>query len=93
MTYYADTKQRARLIAGLLDLATFLQANPDVPVPQHTDVLVFPSDGTDAERRAEIDAIATRIGAETQTVCGHYIATRRFGPVEYRAVVIPHDNG
>lgn len=92
MTYYADTKQRARLIAGLLDLAAFLQANPDVPAPQYTDVLVFPSDGTDAERRAEIDAIAARIGAETETVCGHYIVTRQFGPVEYRAVVIPHDN-
>lgn len=28
MTYYADTKQRARLIAGLYDLAIFLETNP-----------------------------------------------------------------
>lgn len=92
MPYDADAKQRARLIAGLLDLAIFLQANPDVPAPQYTDVLVFPAAGTDAERRTEIDAIAARIGAEAQTICGHYVAARHFGPVEYRAVVIPHDN-
>lgn len=55
-------------------------------------MLVFPSDGTDAERRAEADTIAARIGAEIQTECGHYIASRRFGPVEYRVVVIPHVN-
>jgi len=89
---YSDPRQRDQFIAGLLDLAVFLEADPDVPAPLYTDVLVFPSGGTDAERRAEIDAIAARIGTGAQTVCGHYIASRRFGPVEYRAVVIPHDN-
>ncbi|WP_300609127.1 hypothetical protein [Trebonia sp.] len=89
---YADPGERARFIAGLLGLAIFLEANPDVPAPLYTDVLVFPAAGTDAERCAEIDAIAARIGAESQTVCGHYIAARYFGPVQYRAVAIPHDN-
>jgi hypothetical protein len=92
MTYYADPGQRARLIGGLLDLAIFLEANPDVPAPQYTDVLVFPSNGTDAERRAEIDVIAARIGVEAQAVYGHYIAVRQFGPVQYRAIAVPHDN-
>lgn len=92
MIYYADPGQRARLISGLRDLAIFLEANPDVPAPQYPSLLVFPPNGTDAERRAAIDAIATQIGAEPGTVCGHYIAVRYFGPVEYRAVAIPHDN-
>ena len=56
------------------------------------DVLVFPPDGSDAERRAEIDVIAERIGEAPETVCGHYVVWRFFGPVQYRAVAIPRDN-
>jgi len=92
MAFYADADQRARLIAGLLDLAVFLEVSPDVPAPLYADVLVFPPDGTDAERRAEIDAIAARIGGTAETICGHYVVSRFFGPVQYRAVAIPHDN-
>lgn len=89
MTYYADPGQRTRLIAGLLDLAIFLEANPDVPAPQYTDMLVFPSDGTNAERRAGIDVIAARIDAEPcEITSGHYSVSRYFGPVEYCAVAI-----
>jgi hypothetical protein len=42
--------------------------------------------------RAEIDVIAARIGTEAtdENSChGHYVASRTFGPVEYRAVAIP----
>lgn len=93
MSYYANSDQRARLITGLLDLADFLQANTEVPAPQYTDVLVFPSEVTDNGKRAEIDAIAERMGVEPrETEGGHYVAVRRFGPVQYRAVAIPHDN-
>lgn len=92
MAFYADTGQRARLIAGLRGLAVFLEANPDVPAPLYADVLVFPPNGSNAEQRAEIDVIATRIGETPETVCGHYVAWRFFGPVQYRAVAIPRDN-
>ena len=92
MAFYADTGQRARLIAGLRGLAVFLETNPDVPAPLYADVLVFPPDGSDAERRAEIDVIAERIGETPETVCGHYVVWRFFGPVQYRAVAIPCDN-
>lgn len=93
MTYYANTEQRGRLIAGLRRLAEFLESTPEAPAPQYADVLIFPPDGSDIQRRAEIDAIAMRIGTETQeTIGGHYVAVRRFGPIEYRAVAIPHDN-
>lgn len=94
MTYYASTEQRGRLIAGLRGLAEFLESTPEAPAPQYADVLIFPPDGSDVQRRAEIDAIATRIGTETQEIIGgYYITVRRFGPVEYRAVAVPHDDG
>ena len=92
MTYYANAYERSRLIAGLRARAGFLEADPGVPAPARTDMLVFPPPGANAEKRAEIDAIASRIGAETrENVPGHYTASRHFGPVEYRAVAIDRD--
>jgi len=94
MTYHTDPGERAGLITGLLDLAIFLEANPDVPAPLDADVLVFPPDGTNAEKRAEIGAIAACIGGQAHvTAGGHYTVSRWFGPVEYRAVAIPRDTG
>lgn len=93
MNYYANDGERHRFIAGLHDLAEFLDTNPDVPAPCRTDVLVFPPDGTDVEMFAEIDTIAGRIGTTTtdaDSPHGHYRAVRDFGPVHYRAVAIPH---
>lgn len=92
MSHYANSEERAALIAGLRDLADFLDQNPQVPAPRRTDLLVFPPDGTDAEMFAEIDAIARRIGtkaSDTDSPAGHCSAVRCFGPVLYRAVAIP----
>jgi|SRR5580658_8021134 hypothetical protein len=88
---YANPIQRQRLIIGLHALADFLKSNPEVPAPPFADVLVFPPFSTDAENRQEIDAIASRIGSgtETSSVLHHYLTSRKFGPVEYRAVAIP----
>jgi hypothetical protein len=93
MNYYANDEERTRLIAGLRDLADFLDRNPEVPVPWRTDLLVFPAEGSDAEMFAEIDAIAEQIGvtaSDADSPAGHYSAVRGFGPVQYRAVAIPH---
>ena len=93
MSYHANSEERKRFIAGLRDLAEFLGQNPDVPAPRHTDVLVFPADGSDAEKFAEIDVIAPQIGMTASGADGpadHYSAVRRFGPVHYRAVAIPN---
>lgn len=90
-SYYASADERTRLIAGFRALADFLQDHPDVPAPCWADVMVFPPHCTEGEMRAEIDQIAARIGAEPVDRTaggGHYTASRRFGPVEYRAVVI-----
>lgn len=93
MNYYADDKQRIRLIAGLRDLADYLEQNLRVPVPPRADILVFPAEASDAEMFAEIDTIAEMIGStasDTDSPHGHYSAVRNFGPVQYRAVAIPH---
>lgn len=92
MSNYANPEKRAGLIAGLRDLADFLEGNPRVPAPWHADVIVFPPDGSDAEMFAGVDAIAELIGttaSDADSPVGHYRAVRDFGPVQYRAVAIP----
>jgi hypothetical protein len=91
---YASAIHRNELISGLRALADFLDRNPEVPAPSTADVLVFPPGGSDAEKRREIDVIASRIesGTEISPARHHYMTSRRFGPVEYRAVAIPVDN-
>lgn len=89
MAYYATAEERDRLVAGLRELAEFLECSPTVPAPKYATVYVFPPGETDAERRVEIDVIASRIDTQAnETVPGHYVAFRFFGPVEYRAVAI-----
>src|SRR5450631_630206 len=93
MIYQANSEERERLIAGLRELADFLAQNPEVPVPRHADLLVFPAPGSNAEMFTEIDVIARQIGAtasDADSPAGHYSAGRDFGPVHYRAVAIPH---
>lgn len=87
---YADSTERTALINGLRRMADYLESNPEVPVPAYTDMLTFPPNGEWAEMRAEIDAIAVRLGVTARkSYGGHYVASRFFGPVEYRAVAIP----
>ncbi len=92
MTYASPTERQA-LISGLRELAGFLESNLDVPAPAYTDLLVFPPSAADNEKRHEIDVIASLIGSGTRTFSSyrHYTTSRRFGPVEYRAVAIPAD--
>jgi hypothetical protein len=87
---YADSTERAALIGGLRALADYLESNPEVPAPSDAQVYIFPPDGTCTEKRAEIDVTAARLGATARpTAVGrHYVVTRSFGPVEYRAVAI-----
>jgi hypothetical protein len=87
---YADPTERAALIGGLRALADYLESNPEVPAPIYSTVHTFPPDSDWAAMRAEIDAIAAPLGVIAyRTAGGHYLATRAFGPVEYRAVAIP----
>src|ERR1700733_6118813 len=92
MNFYANSEQRGRLVAGLRELADFLAANADVPVPPRAEVLVFPPPGSNAEMFAEIDLIAEQIGttaSDANSLAGHYSTCLDFGLVQYRAVAIP----
>lgn len=91
---YANSEERKRLIAGLREIAAFLDDTPEAPAPRTITVNVFPPTGmTDAEAHTEIDLIAALIGAAiSESRGGHYVASLRFGPVEYCAVSIPRDN-
>ncbi|MFI7052280.1 hypothetical protein ACIBLB_09495 [Streptosporangium canum] len=86
----AAPNPRSALIKGLRDLAAFLEANPEVPIPSLTGLHYY-ARGTDTGIRAEIDTIATLLGTEVDTSDldhGHYRTCLVFGPVEYTAVGI-----
>lgn len=89
---HANAEERGQLIAGLRDLADFLETRPEVPAPQWADVFVFPSSTTDDEMKHEIDAVAALIGSGVDDGTAehlNYVTARHFGPVQYRAVAIP----
>jgi hypothetical protein len=87
---YANSTERTELIRGLRGLADYLESNPQVPAPIYSTVYVFPSDDDWAEKCADIEVIAELLGVPAGiTGGGHYVVTRSFGPVEYRAVAIP----
>ena len=89
---YATAEERDSLIAGLRELATFLEAHPRVPAPRWADMLVFPPETTDKDMQKEVARIAALIGSQVDDATatgGHYTTSRSFGPVQYRAVAIP----
>lgn len=93
---YANAAERKALINGLRGIAEFLEENPLVPAPESAEVMVFPDYFSPYSRQCEeIDMIALLIGSGTETTRtrGHYVTSRRFGPVEYRAVAIPSNTG
>jgi hypothetical protein len=84
---------RAAWVAGLRDLAGFLEGHPDVPVPPayfNQVIDEFPDGDTDDERRAAVDRAAEAMGVSAaETRGGHYKASVHFGPVGYQVVAIP----
>lgn len=82
-----EPDKRSLFIAGLRDLATYLESHPDVPAPFNLDAMVFPDRDSDSAMCAEIDRIAKIIGASV-TDDGHYRTSRSFGPVTYSVVAI-----
>jgi len=89
---YANEQERSDLIAGLRDLADFLEGRPQVPAPRWAGLMVFPSAAAESEMRLEVDGIAVLIGSGIDDQIpgfDHYATSRSFGPVQYRAVAIP----
>ena len=88
MYFSTDPGHRREFITGLRELATFLDASPDVPVPLYGTIIGLHATGSDAEMFAGVDQIAGLLGV-TPSRDGHYTATRCFGPIGYQAVAIP----
>jgi hypothetical protein len=90
----ADPELRAAFIAGLLDLARFLEAHPDLPVQLYGQEITLhtgyelPHDGTWQDELRVLKAFAADAGAELSDHNGHYYAARSFGPVTYKACAI-----
>jgi hypothetical protein len=86
-----DQTARARVLAGLRQLADYLDAHPDIPVPDYGwDLLAFARDKTDdTAARAETDHVAALLGVQVRddiAAGGHYKAARSFGPVTYEFI-------
>lgn len=83
---------RAAWIDGLRSLACFLEAHPDVPVPEryHTQYLSVIPRGSEDECRVAVDAVAAMLGVipDDRDGQGHYKAVRPFGPVAYEVFFI-----
>jgi hypothetical protein len=86
----SDLLHRAKVIDGLVELAAYLEAHPDLPVcPFGWDLNIYTHTGDDAASRAEVDRIAAVLGAQVQDDTGrggHYRAGRSFGLISYAAV-------
>ena len=90
-----DLIERAQVIAGLRQLAAYLEQHPDMPVcPFGWDLNVYPRQPTEAQNRAEVDRIAAILGvtpADQISAGGHYAAARTFGRVTYQVTYRPQD--
>lgn len=88
---------RAQFTAALRELADFIDAHPDLPLPYSAQVGPLLS-GEDAWERGEVRRIAEVL--ETTPFClggDHYVVERQFGGdaprngIKYRAVAIPEE--
>ena len=90
-SYTTDPGAKGRFIRSLRDLADYLDQNTAVPVPVHGATILLHADSADDGGRAQVDEIATLMGADVNDDTGdggHYWAVRSFGPVGYEIVAI-----
>jgi hypothetical protein len=86
-----DTPERAAVVAGLRALASYLAANPAVPVPPHGWEVLVHAQGTDSQQFSQVDLVSQILGerpADERAGIGHHHVERSFGPVTYRFVGI-----
>ena len=90
----ASGTRRAAVVQGLVDLAAFLAAHPEVPIWACGIDISWFTGGSDEERRDGVDRIAGLIGEQPETrTSGNYQVTRHFGPVSYVAVALKSTSG
>ena len=82
---------RDALSGALRELADFLDQHPAVPVPLYGTSIVLHADSADDGGRAQVNRIATLLGAtvyDDTSHDGHYWAARLFGPIGYEITAI-----
>jgi len=84
--YAAAPEGRAATIAGLRQLADWLEGHPDVPVPLDVDVLLHTSAEDDYNGRQAVRKIAAAMGRPMTVKRTAYEAAVSFGPVRFRVV-------
>jgi hypothetical protein len=80
-----DHEYRERFIAGLRELADFLLAHPDVPLPSG-DLRGGPVGNDDGHCMADVATVAAALGVEVTYLADdpqYPQAIRKFGPVWY----------
>ncbi|MEV0312299.1 hypothetical protein [Nonomuraea fuscirosea] len=86
------SNDRDALIAGLIAVAGFLKAHPQVPTSIAPVIIrAFPVNGPDDEMRAEVDKVAAVLGTEIDAdhlPYDHYMTGIGFGPVRYEFIAI-----
>ncbi|GAA1463139.1 hypothetical protein NE857_03485 [Nocardiopsis exhalans] len=87
----ASPDLRARIIADMRALATFLEEHPELPVSPHTNVEVsyFPRTNIDDDSFAEVAEAASRLGRIPAWEGEHYVVEHQRGAGRYRVVAIP----
>lgn len=86
--YFADKDKRRAFVAGLRELADFLDANPDVPAPRFSSEISVHLYGTDEQKVTAIVECARLMGVEpTLESDGHHLLARlSFGHVVYQVI-------
>ena len=91
--YTANDETRNAFITGLRQLADYLDANPDIPVPGWADIAVH-ADYLEDGGREQVNQIADALGTgiDPYSCDTHYRTARRnFGHINYYAVAISGD--
>ena len=89
--FNTDPEIRTRFIAGLRQLADYLDANPDLPVPPYAITIDVYAGRTDNGGKAQVDSVAGQLGAHVRDDTangGHYYTGRDFGYVRYDVVSV-----
>jgi hypothetical protein len=85
-------ERRRAVIAGLRELADWLEAHPDLPAPNGARICVHTvfHAATEEDQRALVARFADALGVQVQNT-GHIVAGRDFGSIEFVAVHIPDE--
>src|SRR5579875_3486959 len=92
MYYTIQPADRTAFIAGLRELADYLDRHPAVPVPTCGTDISLHTAATEDGGRGQVAHIAAQLGVTVTDDTrngGHLTATRLFGPIGYTVISIP----